>query len=180
MNIIKNIYYSFKYFTTLANVLLIICVFLHYLKKNYSHKFTKSQIQTINNILALNYGVTMAASITGIIIVNVYDCCAIMKGKYKYNLELIRILDFAHHIIPLIVATYIAPESNDVSINRIFLYSSFLILAIPYVALVNAEKLYVNVPSYIVYYMPIIVSFITSYIKYPPNKKPHFKQPFQP
>ena len=156
------------YFTAISFFLFFISLIRYILVTYFPTKISKQKRDNINNIEALNYGIIIATSITGIIMVNYYKCCV---DKQYPSVKRLRIHDFIFHILPLLFINYISPESNDVTINRKYIYASFFIFAVPYTHLINVSKLYHKAPLNFCYFSPVIISVLISLSKYPPNKK---------
>ena len=97
-----------KYFTIYANFILYISVIIHFLLKKFPERFSEKTKQNFKNIIALSYGIIIATSITGTIIINFYRRNFIIRNNVSSVVLLIS--DLILHLIPLIIISNIAPD----------------------------------------------------------------------
>ena len=112
-----------RYFTNYSNILLYFNIIIYFLLKKYPEKFTEKTKKNLKNILALSYGIVIATSLTGTIMTNFFEESFLQR--HNITSLFLHSTDIIFHILPFFIINYISPKSNEVSINRIYLYSSF-------------------------------------------------------
>jgi len=154
------------YITSISIILFVIVLLRYIFVEIYPNVLSPKVKQNLNNFSALSYGVIWASSITGIIIVNLYKCCL---GKYKYikTLEHLKFLDLLIHVMPLLFINKIAPKSDEITIDKIYIYHFFIGIASIYICIFDLNKLYPNIPQNFLCWTPTIISMVSSYWKYP-------------